>query len=480
MEKIFVGRTQESKILRELLATPESEFVALYGRRRVGKTFLIETVYKKQIVFSITGLNGVSSKLQLENFKNILNAQMGGTSELLSPPTSWLQAFFFLQTHLAKIKRKEKMVIFIDELPWLATGKSNFLPALENFWNSWASKRSDIILVVCGSAASWMISNVVKSRGGLHNRITRRIRLLPFMLYETEQFLKNRNIKIDRYAILQLYMTMGGIPHYLKEVRKGKSVTQVIDEVCFSKDGLLRDEFKNLYEALFSKPEKYIDIIKTLAKKPKGLTRNEIIKTCKLSSGGTTTRVLEGLEESGFIEKYYPVGNDLKLALYKLIDPYSAFYLKFILNTKSKGEGIWLKKINSASYRSWSGFAFERLCLSHLKQIKKSLGIAGVYSEASSWRGKNFETDEGVQIDLIIERRDNVINVCEIKFSQDKFTITKRYAEHLKNKLSTFRQHIKTRKPIFLTMITTFGVVENQYSNSIVEQEVVMSALFEK
>ena len=256
----LIGREKEQALLKELLTTNESEFVALYGRRRVGKTFLVETVYREEIVFSITGLNKVGKGLQLENFTDVLNTKLGEAQQIKTTPKSWLKAFNLLTKYLETLQQQQKLVIFIDELPWLATNKSGFLPALENFWNSWANKRTDIVLVVCGSAASWMISNVVRSRGGLHNRITRRIRLLPFNLYETERYLTSRNIYLERYDILQLYMVMGGIPHYLKEVRRGQSATQVIDEVCFSKDGLLRDEFYSLYEGLFNKAERYLKL----------------------------------------------------------------------------------------------------------------------------------------------------------------------------------------------------------------------------
>lgn len=476
----LIGRQKEKATLRSLLRSDESDFVAVYGRRRVGKTFLIETVYKKEIVFSVTGLNKTKKELQIENFVNALNTKLIGTAQVPSIPASWLKAFDILRRYLEGIKGKEKKVIFIDELPWLATGKSGFLPALENFWNAWASKRTDIILIVCGSAASWMISNVVRNRGGLHNRITKRIRLMPFTLFETECYLKSKNIQLERYDLLQLYMVMGGIPHYLKEVKKGRSSTQVIDEICFSKDGLLRDEFTNLYEGLFNKPERYINIIKILAQKPKGMTRNELIKAAKLSSGGTTTKIFSALEESGFIMKYLPIGKNLKLALYKLCDPYSAFYLKFIANSRASGEGTWMKKSESASWKSWSGFAFEKLCLAHIPQVKKALGINGLFTEESSWRKIGTADSPGCQIDLIIDRGDNVINICELKFSQDEFTINKKYAEELRAKVNAFKKNTKTRKSLFLTFVTTFGLSENKYSTSLVQQSITMDALFEE
>ncbi len=480
MAKQFIGREKEKKILRELLKTTNSEFVALYGRRRVGKTFLIETIYQKEMVFSLTGLNQATKELQLENFTNTLNRQFSRLHQIPTPPKSWLKAFDILKNYLEDLKSKRKKVVFIDELPWLATPKSGFLSALENFWNAWANKRQDIVLVVCGSAASWMISNVVRNRGGLHNRITRRIRLLPFNLYETELFLKSRNIHLERYDIVQLYMVMGGIPHYLKEVRRGQSATQVIDEVCFSKDGLLRDEFDSLYQGLFNKPERYINIVKTLAKKPKGMNRSELIKAAKLSTGGTTTKIFDGLEESGFIVKYLPVGNNLKLSLYKLSDPYSAFYLKFMANSRASGIGSWLKISATSSWKSWSGFAFERLCLAHIPQVKAALGISGVYTEESAWRYKGNKEETGTQIDLVIDRADNVINICEIKFSVNEFTITKKYAEELKHKRLKFKQKNKSKKTLFLTMLSTFGLVDNQYSTSLVHQKIDVNVLFKE
>lgn len=480
MKSPLIGRKEEQKMLKDLLKTSESEFVAVYGRRRVGKTFLIETIYQKEMVFSVTGLNKKDKKLQIENFCNTLNQKLEEADQIREMPDSWLSIFDILKRYVDGLQSKSKKVIFIDELPWLATSKSNFLAALENFWNSWASKRNDIVLVVCGSAASWMISNVIKNVGGLHNRITRRIRLLPFNLHETAAYLKSRNIHLGKYDIIQIYMVMGGVPHYLKAIQRGKSAVQTIDEVCFSKDGILRDEFENLYQGLFSKPERYINVIKCLAQKPNGMTRVELIKSAKLTSGGTTSKIFTALEESGFIIKYLPIGKHTKQAIYKLSDPYSAFYLKFIANSRASGLGTWVRKSTSSSWKSWSGFAYERLCLAHIHQIKQGLGITGVYTEESSWRKQGVKHSKGAQIDLLIDRDDRIINVCEIKFSQQPFTITKKYADELNNKLQTFRQSFNTRKTLFLTMITTFGLVENEYSTSLVHQDLSMDVLFQE
>jgi hypothetical protein len=365
-------------------------------------------------------------------------------------------------------------VIFIDELPWYDTAKSNFLSSLEHFWNSWASTRTDIVLVVCGSAASWIINKLINNKGGLHNRVTQRIRLLPFTLEETEAYFKLRKIQLDRYQIIQIYMVFGGIPFYLDEVKPGMSAFQVIDKVCFSQDGILVDEYQKLYHSLFNSAERHIAVIEALASKKKGLTRDELLTKSGLGNGGTTTAILEELEESGFISKYYPFEKKQKNSLYRLSDQYSLFYLKFIKNSKSTGEGTWMTRIDNPTWRAWSGYAYENIWMDHIDYLKKGLGINGVYTEASSW----IDSEKKVQIDLLLDRRDQVISICEVKFSMHPFQITKQYKTELQNKLSVFKQAVKTRKSLFLTMITTFGLDENIHSTGLVQNVLTLDDLF--
>lgn len=473
----LIGRKEESAALLECLGSAASELIALYGRRRVGKTYLIRTVYKDSMCFEITGIYNAPLKTQLANFRQALEASVGKKLPLATPG-NWLDAFQQLKNYLEQIDGKTKRAIFFDELPWLDGKRSGFLNAFEHFWNSWASKRQDVLVVICGSAASWMIKKVVNSKGGLHNRITKKIRLLPFTLNETELYLQSNQVQLDRYQLLQLYMVMGGIPHYLKEIKKGQSATQNIDRVCFTKDGLLFNEFHNLYPALYENPERHIKVIKTLATKRSGLTRNEIINGTGLSSGGTITTVLDELAESGFITTYVPLDKKSKDALYRLTDEYSLFYLKFIEGTRSTGKDSWIQKAGTASWKSWSGYAFENICLKHVKQIKRALGIQGVYSEESSW--KYNDKSNGAQIDLLIDRRDHCINICEMKFSENTFEINKSYAGELDNKVKTFRSVTATRKTLFLTLITTFGVKENMYKTSMVTNTIEMEELFHK
>lgn len=469
----YIERTEETNILQNALKTNESEMIAVIGRRRVGKTLLIRSVYKKHIVFELTGSLQTPTKEQLENFAGQL--QFFSKSPIkLATPKSWPDAFRQLTTFLEKQKTNQKKVLFFDELPWLASHKSRFLSAFGYFWNTWAS-RKNLVVVICGSAASWMIEKVVNDKGGLHNRITKLISLSPFTLAETRKYLLSRKINLNLYQSIQLYMAMGGIPHYLKEIEPGKSAAQNIDAICFGKNGLLKDEFSNLYLSLFDNATNHISIIRALATKWKGLSRKEIVDISKLPDGGSVTKYLNELNQSGFISSYLPYGKTKKDTLYRLTDEYSLFYLKFI---EGKRKQSWLNLSELQIWKSWSGYAFENICLKHSQQIKNALGISGVYSEESSFVFKGDESAKGFQIDLLIDRQDNSINLCEMKFHESEFTITGAYAKTLRERTAQFRAKAKTRKSIFLTFISTFGIKPNMHSIGTVNQEITMGELF--
>lgn len=472
----LIGRKKESAILSGLKTGDSSAFVAVYGRRRVGKTFLIRKAFDNQFTFHLTGMANVNMAQQLTNF-SVTIKRYDSSTELQPPAKTWQEAFEQLIKWLEKSKDKKK-VVFLDELPWLDTAQSGFIPALEHFWNAWASARTDIILVVCGSAAAWMINKLINSKGGLHNRVTHRIRLQPFTLYECEAFFKAKSAGFDRYQIILLYMVMGGIPFYLDQVNTGLSADQNIDSLCFTSDGLLRGEFDNLYHSLFQKAERHISIIEALSKKGRGLTRDELLEASGMPNGGGTTRILKELEESHFIRKYVSYGNKEKLSLYQLSDPYSLFYLRWIRNSSTLDENNWINQLDSPQKRAWSGYAFEQVCLEHIGQIKKALGIAAIQTTTSSWISR--DKDHGAQVDLVIDRRDRVINLCEMKFSIHPFTITKGYAEELAEKIRVFQEQTKTTKAIYLTLITTFGLASNAYASSMVKNSFDMDILFEQ
>lgn len=477
MHAPIIGREEEMAILNSLLQSKQPELLAIYGRRRVGKTFLIKTFFHDHIVFSCTGQHKGTTEEQLLNFTEKLNTYFPGQSHLPAPKT-WQEAFIRLRDGLLAIKRKKKKVVFIDELPWFDSHKSGFLSSFSYFWNAYASEMQELIVVICGSAASWIIEKVVNDKGGLHNRITRRIRLLPFNLQETQQFLLNKNIRYGHYELLQLYMIMGGIPAYLDEVKRGKSVAQNIEALCFSKDGILSGEFNNLYAALFYTPEKHIQVIQALAKKNKGLTRTEILKAGRLVTGGTLSKVLNELTESGFIEKIYPFGKKEKESLYRLTDEYSLFYFRFMHQQKARGKDQWLIKQASSSYMTWCGYAFENICLKHINQVKQALQIGAVHSNSASWVFHGSNNHKGTQIDLLIDRADHIINICEIKYSSKEFRIDKKYFKALYDKKEVFRKRSGSRKTILLTFISTYGIAENEYRNQLVDSEITMEALF--
>ena len=475
MSQKLIGRQAEIEILHRALESEKSEFVAIYGRRRVGKTFLIKEIFGANYTFYFTGLANVGGAKQRANFSAYLTRFFPNAAEEVVP-NDWFTAFRLLIKYLEQ-KEAKKKVIFIDELPWLDTSKSDFIPALENFWNGWAAHRDDILLIGCGSATSWMINSLINNTGGLHNRVTQRIHLQPFTIKETEVFLKNKGSNFERYELIQLYMAIGGIPFYLEAIDVRKSVAQNIDSLFFSENSLLRMEFPNLFRSLFNKHERHVSIIEALAQKAKGLSRKDLSAISGVANGGRFTRILDELEQCGFIKKYLPFGKKKKGSLYQLIDQYSLFYLKFVKDSKAVGEGVWMTKFDQPTYRTWSGYAFENICLYHIKNIKKHLGISSVYTEVSSWRSQ--QAQKGAQIDLVLDRRDRVINLCEIKFSESEFSIQKAYAENLQNKVAAFKTETKTRKACFLTLLTTFGLKNNQYSRNLVKNELTMDALFD-
>ncbi len=475
MKNSLIGRIEEQKILKKALDSQSAEMVAVIGRRRVGKTFLIKAFYNKHITFEITGLQKADQQTQLSHFHFALIQQSDEQEQ--STPKTWLEAFQRLVLHLDNKSKNQRQVVFFDELPWLAGNRQSFLTALGFFWNSWAVN-NNVVVVICGSAASWMIENVVNNTGGLYNRITKRIFLQTFTLSETNSFLKSRNINFNYQQIAELYMAMGGIPHYLKEVETGKSVVQNIDAICFANSGLLQNEFSQLYPSLFNKADRHIAIIRALEKKQMGLSRSELIKKSGLSEGGNSSKVLQELEQSGFISSYFPFGKKKKGKLYRLTDEYSLFYLRFIENKRQEGAGTWQHFSQTQSYKVWCGYAFENLCLKHLSQIKKALGISGIYSESSSFYKKVTKNEKGTQIDLIIDRNDKVINLFEIKFYNTKFSINAKQANELREKMRIFRETTKTTKHIMITIISALGIKQNKHSLGLIEKEIELRDLF--
>ncbi len=472
----LIGREKEIKKLDKAMQETEAQLLVVYGRRRVGKTFLINEYFSNKYAFKFTGSEKQTTKEQLKNFTLVLNDVACSKYEI---PRDWTEAFFNLRKYLETLDENEKQVVFFDEMPWMDKQRSGFLPAFEWFWNSWGASRKNLVFIVCGSAASWISEKIEKNKGGLFNRQTRSIYLEPFDLRLTEEYLESRNIFWSRYDIVQCYMIMGGIPFYLRLLDNELTLNENIDAIFFAKRADLWDEFEHLYKTLFSNSEQYIKIAEALSKKRSGLTRDEIVKETGLQSNGVLSGMLANLEKSGFIRINDMYGMKKREKTYQLSDYYSLFYFRFIRDNYGKNEHFWSNTTDNPARNAWMGLTYEQVCKDHMEQIKKKLGILGVYSEVSSWNSQGNADEKGAQIDLLIDRRDRVINICEIKHSIQQYEIRKEDDENLRNKIAVFRNKTKTTKTLVLTMVTTFGVKKNKYSNSF-GKEVVLDDLFER
>ncbi len=466
---MLIGRKAEHEELLKAYKSDYSEFVAVTGRRRVGKTFLVRETFNYQFAFQHSGLANQNTRSQLREFRqSLLRCGM----KKCRVPADWSDAFFLL-SQLLDLKDEAKKVVFIDELPWMDAPRSNFVSALEHFWNGYASARKDILLIICGSATSWIINNVFKNHGGLHNRVTYRINLAPFTLYECEQYAKSLQLGMSRYAILECYMVMGGVPFYWSLLERGRSVAQNIDALFFSHTGKLHYEYNELYHSLFKNPDPYINVVSALGAKRIGMTREEIVLQGNIANNGLLTRVLDDLEACGFIRKYDSHAVKRSKAIYQLIDNYTLFYYKFLYNNAGIDSHFWTINTNTSLRNVWEGLAFERVCFQHIKQIKQALGISGVSTKVYSWRvADNPEYGKGAQVDMVIERADHIVNLCEMKFSPTKYAIKKSDDENLRNKRARFSE--TGHNAIHITLITPYGIKENLYQYSV--QNVITAA----
>lgn len=479
MAKI-IGRQKQMAELNERYDSDHAELMVVYGRRRVGKTFMIRETFRGRITFCHTGLSPydqkskIGKKEQLEHFYHSLLQY--GMAESTCPKT-WMQAFYMLEELLSEIDCGERQLVFIDELPWMDTPGSGFVTAFEAFWNGWASARDTMKCVVCGSATSWIMDNMIDQKGGLYGRQTCEVKLEPFTLSECECFFQSRGIELSRYDIAEAYMAVGGIPYYLDKFSRGLSVAQNIDRLMFARDARLRNEFERLFGSLFVNPELYMKTVRVLASKHCGLTRDAISEGINMKSGAGMTKILRSLEESNFIVKYRPFDAGRGETLYRLTDPFCRFWLRFVEKQTSRDEQFWVHNQNMPILNAWRGIAFEELCLMHIGQVKQALGVAGIVSTQSEWTLRGDDYHDGSQMDMIIERADRVVNLCEIKCSSDEFEIDKAYDLTLRHRISMLRERIQKTQNVHMTFITTFGVKKNKYSG-IVQKEVVLDDLF--
>jgi AAA+ ATPase superfamily predicted ATPase len=479
MNKI-IGREREIEELEERYRSNKAEFVAIYGRRRVGKTFLVKELFQNKMTFYHSGLSPYDKERKItmhDQLEAFYASLMRYGMEESSCPKSWMEAFRMLGKLLDSQQDGKRQLVFIDELPWMDTPRSKFLMAFESFWNSWGAWHDNVMLVVCGSATSWMLDNLVNSKGGLYDRLTCQIKLSPFTLRECKRFFESKNIVMSDYDLVECYMNVGGIPYYLDYFKRGKSLAQNIDELFFCKNAKLESEFTRLFASLFINPDEYMNVVKLLAKRHTGFTRDEIAEKLGIAPGGTFSKMLETLLASDFITSYHPFGRSQKELRYKLMDSFCQFYLRFVEGKKVTDESYWQHHQNMPQLNSWRGLAFERVCFNHISCIKKALGVEGVASTESSWIVKGDEDKTGAQIDMLIIRDDRVVNLCEMKFLSKEYEPKNDDELLLRGRIATLQERLSFKQTIHLTLVTTIGLKQNAHSG-IFQKVVTMGDLF--
>ncbi len=473
LDEPLIGREEELRTLEEAFRSGQPEFIAIYGRRRVGKTFLVRKAFGNRIAFQHAGLSEGGMKDQLEAFADSMRRSFG-TPE--PAPASWIAAFGSLADALSR--HRGRKVVFLDELPWMDTPNARFMSALEHFWNGWASGRDDIVLVVCGSAASWIVRKIVDNYGGLHDRLTHLVRLVPFTLGECRRFALSKGLRLVDRQLADLYMAFGGIPFYWNLVRRGESPAQAVDRLCFGETGELHGEFGRLYASLFRRPEPYVAVVETMARRSAGMTREELLSATGQEDNGAFSRILEDLESCGFVRRYRFPGKKERDSLWQLLDPFTLFHLRFLADDSRQGHGNWLAGAASHARATWSGLAFEQLCLQHVFQIKRALGIAGVLTAVHAARiPPGPDGEPGAQIDLVLDRADGIANLCEMKYSSDLFSVSSRYRSELLSKVSAYQRAFGMRKAVHVTLVTAAGIRPNENTDAI-QSEVSLGDLF--
>ena len=455
----MIGREKEIGVLMEGLESNESQFIAVYGRRRIGKTMLVREAYAGRFTFLHTGLANVGMAEQLAAFRDALcEYGLDGCGEL----HSWREAFGALKKLLSASKQGKK-IVFIDEMPWMDTPRSGFVPALEYFWNNWAAWEKNIILVICGSATSWIIKKVIRDRGGLHNRVTRQICLRPFTLHECELYSRERSFPFSRQELLKAYMILGGVPYYWSLLNGAESIAQNVDRLFFAPEGELRLEFSSLYKSLFKNAVPHLKIVEALSGRKCGMVREEIMSATGLCAGGMITTALEELEECGLIRRYLAFGKKSRDSLFQLMDNFTLFHLKFASARNRQEERHWTESLDTPEQNAWSGLAFERVCLQHVDQIRKAMGISGMLTSVCSWSCRGAGEKKGAQVDLVIDRRDRLIDLCEIKYSAHPFKVTLAVNDELRRKRWRFAEETKTRRGLRTVLIAAEGVADGSY-----------------
>ncbi len=476
---MIIGRRRELEELEKAYKSREAQFITVFGRRRVGKTFLIREFFKEKgcHFFHATGVEHGKQPEQLEKFIQALSKTFLRGSKVATPQ-NWSEAFAALQFEIEKLDGK--VVIFLDELPWMATRRSRLLFEIDYYWNNMWAGMPNVTLVVCGSASSWIVRKIIKGKGGFHKRTTLKLDVKSFNLSETREYLRDHRVSLSDKHIVSLYMALGGIPYYLNLVNSKQTSQKNIQRLFFGVNSPLLDEFNVLFDSLFYNPEPYKEIIRELSKRNKGMIRAEIERMAPSASrGGTLTKRLEELCFSGFISGYSSWKNPDEV-FYKVTDEFCLFYLKWVESQgKSKfDDDYWISQSSKPAYRAWAGYAFEAVCGKHIHKILRAIGIRSG-EPMNPWRYVPLAwNEEGAQVDLVIEQLDNAITLLEIKYTDKPFVIDKRYAANLNRKIRVFKKVTGTTEDVFLAMVAANGVKKTAYSEEMLSAVVTLEDLF--
>ena len=475
----IIGRKNEIRLLESLRHSHEAEFVALYGRRRVGKTYLVERFYDNLFAFHVVGISNGRMRDQLGAFRSAINNHGGNRKKAYS---GWQEAFSDLMELLSSdsVQRDPlsgKRVVFFDELPWLDTQKSDFFTWFEHFWNSWGHAQSDLILIACGSASSWIQRKLCKNKAGFYRRVTQEINLQPFTLGECERYCNDfLRLGWTRKQAIEAYMIFGGIPQYYRSLRPELSLAANIDLLCLSQTGPLHDEFSAVMSSIFKVPAPYEAVLETIAQRRGSVSRAELNQNKKLPSDKSLTKILRDLTTCGFIREFRMTPQNRYGLLYQLTDPFVRFHFDII---EPRSVQRWVDYVGTPSHAAWAGYAFELVCLLHVRQIKRALGIENVVSSDYAWESSGG-TSRGAQVDLVIDRKDDLVELCEMKYCRGEFEIDTAYANKLLNKAEAFRrEHPRYHKAIHIVMVTLLGVAHNAQYREVVASEVRGEDLFD-
>ena len=494
----MIGRKKEIKLLNEICDLEESSLVAIYGRRRIGKTYLVNHMFKKYrqdcLFFEFTGAYDGDKRGQIDNF--IDQVYEWFYVEPSFEIKSWSDAFRFLKRTIDKeIKKRdsnEKVIVFLDEVPWIdRSNKGGFLSALGYFWNTWCEPRENVVLILCGSNSSWIRDKILKNaRGSLYQRVTHQISMYPFDLKETKAYLlEQKGFMIDNKTVTDIYMIFGGVAKYLSFLNPNESSAENIDRVFFSIHGSMYREYDELFSSLFAdKSDYYKSVIELLCTRRSGFSLSDISKAFNEKLGGKLRLAIAELEECGFIKGLSKYGNSVRGVNYMIVDPYILFHHKWIKGFSRNDiatlpNNYWLHKSSSQSYAVWSGYAFEIVVMVNIRLYLNAIGRLGFFSGVYHWQHMaKSEDEQGAQIDMVVNYGNNIFDILECKYYNSEYVISKEYAKNIKNKLSMFKKYglySKQKSELRLVFLTSYGVKMNAEAHSLNISRVCLDDLFE-